>query len=121
MDEKKPDQVFHAVWQKSVQLGREKGQPVIVMDGRPELAFSGAGSLIGDQIRFYLRELDGNSTAGFAVGGDKAKQSRLAPDRLTAIGNVEIASPRFAARTQRLWQFSGSTGAGRGASLAGYA
>ena len=39
-DAKKPDQVFQAAWQTSVQLGREKGQPVIVMEGRPELAFA---------------------------------------------------------------------------------
>ena len=75
------------------------------MEGRPELAFAAAGSLIGDQIRLYLRELDGNATAGFAIGGsggDKQKQSRLAPDRLIAIGHVEIASPQMAGRTQQL-------------------
>ncbi len=105
MDAKKPDQVFQAAWQKSVQLGREKGQPVIVMEGRPELAFGAAGSLMGDQIRLYLRELDGNSAAGFAVGGgsgDKQKQSRLAPDRLIAVGNVVITSPQLVGRTQQL-------------------
>jgi hypothetical protein len=107
----KPDQVFQAAWQTSVQLGRDKGQPVIVMEGRPELAFAGAGSLIGDQIRLYLRELDGNSPAGFAVGsankasgtaGDQQKQSKLAPDRLIAVGHVDIASPQMTGRTQQL-------------------
>ncbi len=104
MDEKRPDQIFHSVWQGSVQLGREKGQPVIVMEGRPELAFASAGSLIGDQIRLYLRELDGKSPTGFAVGGGSGKepQAKLAPDRLIAVGRVEIASPQMAARTQQL-------------------
>jgi hypothetical protein len=111
-DPTKPDQVFQAAWQTSVQLGRDKGQPVVVMEGRPELAFAAAGSLIGDQVRLYLRELDGNAAAGFAVGGasgkgsssdgDKQKQSRLAPDRLIAVGHVEIASPQMAGRTQQL-------------------
>ena len=111
-DPAKPEQVFQAAWQTSVQLGRDKGQPVIVMEGRPELAFAAAGSLIGDQIRLYLRELDGNAAAGFAVGGgaskgsgtdgDKQKQSRLAPDRLIAVGHVDIASPQMAGSTQQL-------------------
>jgi hypothetical protein len=104
-DATKPDQVFQAAWQTSVQLGRDKGQPVILMEGRPELAFAAAGSLIGDQIRLYLRELDGTSTAGVVVGGsgdDKHKQTRLAPDRLIALGNVEIGSPQMAGRTQQL-------------------
>lgn len=104
-DPTKPDQVFQAAWQTSVQLGRDKGQPVILMEGRPELAFAAAGSLIGDQIRLYLRELDGTSTAGVLMGGggdDKQKQTRLAPDRLIALGNVEIGSPQMAGRTQQL-------------------
>ncbi len=104
VDPAKPDQVFQAAWQTSVQLGRDKGQPVIVMEGRPELAFAAAGSLSGDHIRLYLRELDANSTGGVVVGGggDKQKQSRLAPDRLIAIGHVDIASPQLAGRTQQL-------------------
>jgi lipopolysaccharide export system protein LptA len=104
-DATKPDQVFQAAWQTSVQLDRDKGQPVIVMEGRPEMAFAAAGSLSGDQIRLYLRELDGTATAGVLVsgsGGDKQKQTRLAPDRLIALGNVEIGSPQMAGRTQQL-------------------
>lgn len=104
-DPAKPDQVFQAAWHTSVQLGREKGQPVIVMEGRPELAFAAAGSMIADQIRLYLRELDGNSAAGLPLAGgngDKQKQSRLAPDRLIAVGRVEIASPQLTGRTQQL-------------------
>jgi lipopolysaccharide export system protein LptA len=103
----KPDQVFQAAWQKSVQLDRdEQGQPVIVMEGRSELAFAGAGSLIADQIQLYLRELDGTAPAGFSLGGgggDKQKQSRLVPDRLIALGNVNIRSPQFTGRTLRLF------------------
>jgi hypothetical protein len=104
-DPAKPEQVFQAVWQTSVQLGRDQGQPVVVMEGRPELAFASAGSVMGDQIRLYLRELDGKSAAGFRFGGsggDKQKQSSLAPDRLIALGHVEIASPQMTGRTQQL-------------------
>ncbi len=103
-DQTKPDQVFQAAWQTSVQLGREKGQPVLVMDGRSELAFAAMGSLIGDQIRLYLRELDENATVGFKVAGgtDNQKQSKLAPDRLIAFGHVQIVTPQLTGSTQQL-------------------
>jgi lipopolysaccharide export system protein LptA len=100
-DPTKPDQIFQAAWQTSVQLGRDQGQPVIVMEGRPELAFAAAGSIMGDQIRLYLRELDGNAAVGVAVGsGDK--QSKLVPDRMIALGHVKISSPQMIGHTQQL-------------------
>jgi hypothetical protein len=99
----KPDQVLEAAWQKSVQMGRDKGQPVIVMEGRPEIAFAASGGLRGDQIRIYLRELDAASSAGMQLGGtDKQKQTKLAPDRLIALGRVEIATPQLNGHTQQL-------------------
>ncbi|HVT29425.1 MAG TPA: hypothetical protein VHE81_15525, partial [Lacipirellulaceae bacterium] len=103
-DPKKPDQVFQAAWQTSVQLGREKGQPVVVMDGRSELAFAAMGSLVGDQIRLYLRELDANSPVGFklASGDNDQKQSKLAPDRLIAFRNVQITTPQLTGSTHQL-------------------
>lgn len=101
-DATKPDQVFQAAWQTSVQLGRDKGQPVILMEGRPELAVGSAGSIMGDQIRLYLRELDTKTAGAFAVGGGGAKQAWIAPDRMIAIGNVQISSPQLVGRTQQL-------------------
>ncbi len=99
----KPDEVFQAAWQTSVLLNREEGQPVIVMEGRSEVAFGAAGSLIADQIRLYLRELDENATAGWTIAGNGGqKPTHVAPDRIIAIGNVEIASPQVKARTQKL-------------------
>ena len=76
-DPAKPQQVLQADWQTSVQLGREKGQPVLALDGRPKIAFAAAGSLTADQIRMYLRELEGKGTEGIAIGGsgDDAKTS----------------------------------------------
>jgi hypothetical protein len=101
-DPKKPDQVFQAAWQTSVLLNREEGQPVIVMEGRSEVALGSAGSLIADQIRLYLRELDENATAGWTIAGNGGqKPTHVAPDRIIAIGNVEIASPQVKARTQK--------------------
>ena len=103
IDPAKPQQVLQAQWQTSVQLGREKGQPVLVLDGRPKIAFGAAGALTADQIRMYMRELEGAGTEGIAIGGSKSESKfRLAPDRLLATGRVEIASPTFTGRTQQL-------------------
>jgi hypothetical protein len=104
IDPTKPQQVLQAQWQTSVQLGREKGQPVLVLDGRPKITFGIAGALTADQIRMYMRELEGQGTEGIAIGGGSKSESksRLAPDRLLATGRVEIASPQFTGRTQQL-------------------
>ena len=103
-DPKKPEQVLQAEWQTSVQLGRDKGQPVLALDGRPKIAFAGTGSLSADQIRLYLRELEGKGSEGIVVGGgsgDAQNKLHLAPDRMLAAGHVEIASPQFTAQRSR--------------------
>ncbi len=105
VDPAKAQQVLQAEWQTSVQLGREKGQPVLALDGRPKIAFAEAGSLSADQIRMYLRELEGHADEGFAIGGKENKTQnklQLAPDRMLATGNVEIASPQFTGHVRSL-------------------
>lgn len=105
IDEAKPHEVLQAQWQTSVQLGREKGQPVLALDGRPKISFAAAGTLTADQIRMYLRELEGKGTEGLAISGKKGEgdsKLHIAPDRLLATGRVEVASPQFTGRTQQL-------------------
>jgi hypothetical protein len=104
-DPAKPKEVFQAAWQKTIDLGREQGQPVLLLDGRPQLAFAAAGSLTADRLKVYLRELerDAPSELGVAVSSSSgAKNLRIAPDRLIAEGNVEIQSSRLTARTNDL-------------------
>jgi hypothetical protein len=103
-DPNKPQQVFRAAWQKSVLLNREKGQPVLALDGRPQFGFADTGSLAADQIRIYLRELEGKGGVGLAISGSGKTKKHLSvsPDRLLAVGNVEIMSARLTGRTGRL-------------------
>jgi hypothetical protein len=104
-DPAKPDQILDAQWQTSVQLGRDKGQPVLALEGHPKVAFAETGTLAADQIRLYLRELDSKSTAGITLngpGGDSQSKLRLAPDRMLATGHVQIASPQFTGNAQSL-------------------
>ncbi len=104
-DPAKPDQILNAEWQSSVQLGRDKGQPVLALEGHPKVAFAESGTLSADQILLYLRELDSKSTAGITLngpGGDTQNKLRLAPDRMLATGHVQIASPQFTGNAQSL-------------------
>lgn len=104
-DPAKPLQIFQCVWQTTVDLNREKGQPVLALDGRPQLAFADAGSLTADRIKVYLRELEGNATAaGLPITGGASGGSKLqvAPDRLAAAGRVEIQSAQLTGRTAEL-------------------
>jgi hypothetical protein len=100
-DPTKPQQVFRAVWQTSVQLGREKGQPVLAMEGRPQLGIVDMGSLTADQIRVYLRELQGDGKTGISLsrGSDSSRKLNVVPDRVAAVGQVEIHSPRLTGHT----------------------
>jgi hypothetical protein len=106
-DPTKPAQVVHAAWQQSIELGREQGQPVLVMDGRPELMMADAGGLVADRIKLSMRELEAATDAGgvglsIAQGSESKGKVRLAPDRLTASGGVEIQSPQLVGRTDEL-------------------
>ena len=60
------------------------------MAGRPRLAMTGAGQLTADQIRVYLRELESDG------------KTKPVPDRMNAVGQVEIESPQLLARTREL-------------------
>lgn len=106
LDPAKPDEVFQAKWQTSVELGRSKGQPVLTLDGRPQLAAANVGSLAANQLTVYFRELHGSAASAsrvplpaMAEGDDKLQ---LVPDRLAATGQVEITSPGLTARTEEL-------------------
>jgi lipopolysaccharide export system protein LptA len=105
LDPAKPEQFFQATWQTSVELSREKGQPVLTLDGRPQLGLAHAGSLTADRMKVYLRELEGTAAAvGLPIAGSSGGggKSQIAPDRLAATGRVEIHSPQLTGRTAEL-------------------
>jgi hypothetical protein len=90
LDPKKPDEAFQAEWQASVELGRDNGQPVLTVAGRPRLAVTNMGLLSADQIRVFFREVEADG------------KTQPIPDRLSAFGQVEIDSPELLARTREL-------------------
>jgi hypothetical protein len=102
----KPDQVFEAAWKAQVELGRNSGQPVLTVTGRPQLLMTGMGELTADQVVIYLREVA--AVVDVDPAGDATEQApnrekvQVRPDRLDAIGQVEIDSPQLLARTREL-------------------
>jgi lipopolysaccharide export system protein LptA len=104
-DPTKPDQVFQAAWQTLIDLSREKGQPVLTLDGRPQFAFGPAGALTADQMKVYLRELQSDAPAGIGIpvsGGHDGEKLQVVPDRINARGAVDIQSSRLTGRTTEL-------------------
>ncbi|MEX0611723.1 MAG: hypothetical protein WD738_11170 [Pirellulales bacterium] len=104
-DPAKPEQFFKAAWQTAVELDREKGQPVLTLEGRPQLAFATSGTLTADQMKVYLRELeakDGSVGLSIASGAEGGSKLQVVPDRLTATGRVEVQSPQVSGRTAEL-------------------
>jgi lipopolysaccharide export system protein LptA len=103
LDPEKPHEFFQALWQSSIELGREKGQPVLTLDGRPQLALVNAGSLTADRMKVYLRELEGNShPVGLPIRSTSGSELQVVPDRLAASGRVEIHSPQLTGRSGEL-------------------
>ncbi len=106
IDPTSPNDAFLASWQKSVELGRSNGQPMLFLDGRPQLKVAGIGSLAADQLTIWFRELVGApaSAGGIALPGRDAAGdlAQLLPDRLAATGQVAVDSLRLSARTEQL-------------------
>ena len=91
LDPTKPEQVFQAAWQTSVELGREKGQPVLTLDGRPQLAFARsrlARRPIGSRcICASWRATRRRDWRFVPANGDgDGSKLQIAPDRLIADG-----------------------------------
>jgi hypothetical protein len=103
---KKPDQVFTAAWKAQVELGRNSGQPVFTLTGRPQLIMTGMGELTADQVIVYLREVaavaDGEPANDGTEPAPNREKIQVRPDRLNAIGQVEVNSPQLLARTREL-------------------
>jgi hypothetical protein len=115
-DPSKPEQVLRAAWQTMVDLGRENGQPVLTLEGRPHFVFAATGALTADHLKIYLHELHQKDAAAKGEALQRAAKAggipisvdagdgnvQITPDRIIARGNVDIQSPRMIGRTGEL-------------------
>ena len=87
----------------AVQLRRLDGQPVLTMNGAPEIEADGMGHLTADRVQLFLREVVADGPDGPAVEiEDKPHKLAIFPDRMAATGKVEINSPQFTGTTRQL-------------------
>jgi hypothetical protein len=106
-DPTNPTQALRASWQQSVELGREQGQPVLLMEGRPLFGMVETGAMEADRIKLYLRELQDDALSDGAgarppEAPDEKNKLRLVPDRLIAGGNVVVKTAQLTCQTEEL-------------------
>jgi hypothetical protein len=108
-DPSKPQQSLNASWERLVELRRDTGQPVLALEGRPQLAFADSGAIVADGISVLMRELPTGAGTNVGVpisGGQRGpggeRQMRVVPERLTATGRVEIQSRQVTGRTHEV-------------------
>jgi hypothetical protein len=80
-------------WSESLRLGREDGQPVLTIEGRPKITMVGLGEMRANEVKLYLRE---------QVAGSSPLPAVVVPDRLLAEGLVAIESAELTGRVHHL-------------------
>lgn len=101
-DPTQPFQVLEVQWIDSMQIVRQGGQPVVVLDGRPRVSLTGTGRLWADRLQIFLRETPGeNGAASFAVSSSPLA-SAVVPEMITASGSVDIQSAQLTGKVNHL-------------------
>jgi hypothetical protein len=89
-------QAWEVTWQDQVDLHRVDGIPVLSFQSRVEIELTRTGTFSADALHLYLKEIPDPADA---------EKLRVELDRLHALGNVVITSPKLAGevREARLW------------------
>ena len=115
-DRDQPEKTFEAKWgavaegKPAVALRRDaSGQPVMLIEGRPETAAAGLGRLTSDRLSVRLREVAPDGPAGPAIElsnlGDrngKTQTSAVLLHQVDAIGRVELSGREVGGRFNRV-------------------
>lgn len=90
------DQTMDIVWQDKVVSRRIENNPVVTFTSQVKIAVKGAGTFRADTLHLYLVEKPRT---------DDPNKFKLEPDRLHAIGNVNIETPNLSAKLNeaKLW------------------
>ncbi|MEQ8847189.1 hypothetical protein [Botrimarina sp.] len=103
-----PERVYQARWHAapgrspSVTVRRDaRGEPLLKMVGRPEIAAAGLGRVQADQITARLAEVpaDGDDGPALEIGGD---QAALLLRRIDAIGAVDFSGEQLTGHADSL-------------------
>ncbi|TWT73694.1 hypothetical protein Pla123a_35870 [Posidoniimonas polymericola] len=103
-----PQEVIEAHWNAvpgmefPVQLNRESGQPVLMVEGRPQIISSRVGRITSDRLRVAFREVAPDGKEGPAIEVGSGERLALMPERINAIGAVQLESPELSGKTNEL-------------------
>lgn len=95
-----PKQLLHAEWTSHVHFRPYEDRHVLSVYGGAKVESAEKGSLTGDEIHLWLKEVP--KAAQVAAAPEQKPQTELAPDRLLALGNVDIRSPQLVGKVQRM-------------------
>ncbi|MAT71953.1 MAG: hypothetical protein CMJ58_20815 [Planctomycetaceae bacterium] len=98
VDKKRPHEPLEVRWTESLRIDRVQNRPVLSIRGRPRLKLGSTGSMWADKLELLLVERPVNPIEAATSPLPWA----VAPERLTAIGNVAIDSPELLARVEQL-------------------
>jgi hypothetical protein len=101
IDPSRPDQIAEVTWKDAMQVRRQKGQPVLVLDGRPTVSMTGAGNLWADRLQLFLREEPVDS-ASQADNDGGPHPSSVTPEMISASGSVVIESAELTGKVNQL-------------------
>jgi lipopolysaccharide export system protein LptA len=96
-----PAQGFSAEWTDRMHFRPHENLQVLSAYGEARFDATGKGSLAGDEIHFWFREVPraANAVAKQALGSSKTE---LTPDRMLALGRVRIDSPQMTGAVTRM-------------------
>lgn len=98
VDKHRPNDPLKVRWTDSLRIDRVGDRPVLSIRGRPRLELGSTGQMWADQLELVLTERPVDPSAAAA----SPLPWSVAPDRLTAVGNVAIDSPELIARVEQL-------------------
>lgn len=101
-DPTQPYQVLEVHWIDSMQIVRQAGQPVLVLDGRPRVSLAGTGRMWADRLQIFLRETPSDNAATPFAGSTSPLASAVVPETITASGSVDIQSAQLTGKVNQL-------------------
>jgi len=99
--EGKPETIA-AQWEKELRIRPHENNQVISLVRSAAVEFSGNGSFAADEMHIWVLEVEGEDSRAGGSAANKSGDTAILPDRLLAVGHVQVDSPQLRATTDRL-------------------
>jgi len=99
--EGKPETIS-ARWEKELRIRPHEKNQVISLVRNSAVEFSGNGSFAAEEMHIWVLEVAAEDARAGGSAANKAGDMAILPDRLLAVGHVQVDSPQLRANTDRL-------------------